>query len=241
MFNSPRTISLGNLLETEYDIMTENKISFRKQFGKLNNKSRKDAKMEKCFYCNEPCSSFCNSHSIPAFFLRSIAVDGDLYTSNKLVNIPLLDDGKGVNQSGTFHLICRDCDSRIFSDYENPDNYTEKPTSKMIAQIAMKNHLKSISKRTFEISLYNNMKETYYLPEASSNQRQTINELDLQEYIEEFKKAKRIDEKGWDNEYYLFHHQILDYVVPIAAQNTVALVTDFEGNIINDIYNHSPS
>lgn len=241
MSNLPRALNLGDLLNTEQDKMIENKIVFRKQLGKLNNKSRKDAKMEKCFYCNKPCSSFCNSHSVPAFFLRNIAVDGDLYTHNRLVNIPLMDEDKGINQSGTFQLICRDCDSQIFKDYEDPDNYTTEPTSKMIAQIAMKNHLKSISKRNHEISLYKNMKEAYpFLPDTISSQKEIVNQLDLQEYIAEFKKAKRIDEKGWDNEYFLFHHQILDYVVPIAAQTTVALLTDFEGNVINDIYNHSP-
>lgn len=239
LFNSPRTLSLGDLLEIEEEKMRENKIAFRKQSGKLNNKSRKDAKLEKCFYCNKPSSSFCNSHSVPAFSLRNIAVDGGLYTHNKLVNLPLMDEDKGVNRSGTFQLICRECDSRIFKDYEDPDNYVVEPTSKMIAQIAMKNHLKSISKRNHEISLYKNMKENYSLPDAISAQKEIVNQLDLQEYITEFKKAKRIDEKGWDNEYYLFHHQILDYVVPIAAQTTVALLTDFEGNVINDIYNLS--
>lgn len=240
MFNSHRTLKLGDLLETEQDKMLENKIVFRKQAGKLNNKSRKDAKMDNCFYCNKLCSSFCNSHSVPAFSLRNIAVDGVLYTHNKLVNMPLMDEDKGINQSGTFQLICRDCDSRIFKEYEDPDNYTIEPTSKMMAQIAMKNHLKNISKRNHEISLYKNMKEAYpFFPEAILTQKEIVNQLDLQEYIAEFKKAKRIDEKGWDNEYYLFHHQVLDYVVPIAAQTTVSLLTDFEGNVINDVYNHS--
>lgn len=56
--------------------------------------------------------------------------------------MPILDYDKGVNESGTFRLICRTCDSKIFSDYENPNNYVNKPTSKMLAQIAMKNYFK---------------------------------------------------------------------------------------------------
>ena len=66
-----------------------------------------------------------------------------------------MDTENGVNKAGTFHLICNDCDSKIFSDYENPDNYSNQPTPKMIAQMALKNSLKSISKRLFEIELFN--------------------------------------------------------------------------------------
>lgn len=72
----------------------------------------------------------------------------------KLVNLPLLDDDKGINQSGTFHIICSECDNKIFSDYEEPKNYRDLPTSKMIAQIAMKNYLKSIAKRKLEMAIY---------------------------------------------------------------------------------------
>lgn len=148
-------LSLGTDSEVELSAMKEKKVEYRKKLGKLFGESRKDAKSEVCFYCGEKCSSFCNSHSIPAFFLRNIALEGNLYSNNKLVSLPLLDEDKGVNQSGTFQIICRDCDSKIFSEYENPDNYENVPTSKMIAQIAMKNYLKSISKRKFEIALYN--------------------------------------------------------------------------------------
>ncbi|WP_416045844.1 hypothetical protein [Priestia megaterium] len=230
-------LSLG--VDLDLDTVNSQKVDFRKSLGKIQAKSRKDAKGEECFYCGEKCSSFCNSHSIPAFFLRNIAVDGDVYNNNKLVSFPLLDEDKGVNNTGTFQLICRDCDSKIFSDYENPDNYQNTPTSKMIAQIAMKNSLKSIAKRKFEIALYTNMKNDMAFPNDFYEQRQLINHLDLKEYIEDFNKAKRIEKKGWDNEYYLFYHQKLDYVVPIAFQSNIALVIDFKGSIINDIYNKS--
>lgn len=230
-------LNLGTDSELELNLMKENKVEFRKQFGKLLKKSKQDAKNEECFYCGEKCSSFCNSHSVPAYFLKNIAVEGKIYSNNSLISIPLLDEDKGVNQSGTFQIICRNCDSKIFRDYEDPKNYTDIPTPKMIAQIAMKNSLKSISKRKSEIALYNN------IPNLSSGfhkQKQLVNDLDLQEYIEDFNRAKRIMEKGLDNEYYLFYHQKLDYVVPIAFQSNVALLFDFEGANINNIYNHSP-
>lgn len=52
-------------------------------------------------------------------------------------------------------MICNDCDSKIFSDYENPDNYITQPTPKMITQMALKDSLKLISKRLMEIEIFN--------------------------------------------------------------------------------------
>lgn len=235
-----KMFDLGTFSEDNFKISKNNKIEYRKKMSKIFNKSRKDAKKEECFYCGKECSSFCNSHSIPAFLLRNIAIKGEVYNSNKLVKIALIDDEDGVNQSGTFQLICRECDSKIFRDYENPNNYENEPTTEMIAQIAMKNYLKNISKRRFEIALYDNMKSDLSLPSSLHKQRQLVNNLDLQEYYEGFKKAKKVNDKGWGTDYYLFYYEELDYVVPIAFQNNLTILVDFEGNIINDLYNMSP-
>ena len=90
-----------------------------------------------------------SSHSIPQFALKRIAEDGK-------VMLPLQDEiltiGKdtGVNKAGTFHIICRDCDSRTFQLYEDPNAYNSKPTDQMLAQIALKDVLLMISKRNQE-------------------------------------------------------------------------------------------
>lgn len=232
---------LGDYSDAEKKEIINKKIEYNKRMGKLLGKSRQQAKKSECFYCGRPCNSFCNSHSVPSFCLRNIADNGELFYSNTLIDLPLLDSEKGVNESGTFRIICRDCDSKIFSDYENPKNYQNEPTCKMLAQIAMKNYLRCISKRLFELSLYKNMKVELNMDEDLYEQQQTINTLDLHEYIEEFKRARKVDEKSWDGEYYLFYYEKLDYVVPVAFQSNITLVSDFEGNIINDIYNMSPS
>ena len=78
--------------------------------------------------------------------------------------LPLQDEiltiGKdtGVNKAGTFHIICRDCDSRTFQLYEDPNAYNSKPTDQMLAQIALKDVLLMISKRNQEREQYNNTK-----------------------------------------------------------------------------------
>ena len=100
-------------------------IEATKALNKMIKDSRNQAKQSKCYYCGKDCDSFCNSHTLPAFCLRNIAQNGKVFYSNTILDLPLLKDDKGVNEAGTFHLICRDCDSKVFQDYENPDNYKD--------------------------------------------------------------------------------------------------------------------
>lgn len=37
-----------------------------------------------------------------------------------LFDLEVLDLNKVVNNSGTFHIICNNCDNKYFKDYENP-------------------------------------------------------------------------------------------------------------------------
>ncbi|ABD82719.1 hypothetical protein [Saccharophagus degradans] len=223
-------------------------IEFRKLKSKISSISRMESKPSKCFYCAKDTTQFCNSHSVPASFLRNISVDGELYTNNELIELPFIDSEKGVNNSGTFRIICRNCDSAIFREYENKDNYINDPTDKMIAQIAMKNHLRNIDKRLFEVSLYDKMKDgipgfngasTGSFMEKYIIETNEINRLDLNEYIRSFKRAKRIIDKGYKDEYYLFYYEKLDYTVPMAFQGELSLHFDLDDNIINNVYNKS--
>lgn len=225
--------------EEELDELLANKVGYKKQLSKIISKSRKDAKADKCLHCDKKVNSFCNSHSVPAFALRNIEVDGDVYFSNALVEFPLMDNGDGVNRAGTFKIICRECDSKIFSAYENPDAYKEEATPVMMAQIAMKNHLKVISKRLIEKGMYESIKEINPFNHEFVEHMHSVQDLDLNEAIKAYKRAKRASEKGWGDEYYLFCYEKLNYVVPIAFQSSITLITDLEGRIINDIYNIS--
>ncbi len=241
-------LNLSNINAHELSKMLENKVEFKKTLSKLSSDSRKDSKPDRCLYCSKLTTQFCNSHSIPASFLRNISVNGKCYINNEIIDLPLLDTEKGVNNSGTFHLICRECDNIIFKDYENPDNYSAMPTDKMIAQIAMKNNLKSISKRRFEIALYKNAQKSLidsgFPPDSAKaffGPIEQINTLDLKDYYRGFKRAKKIIEKGWKNEFYLFYYEKLNYVVPIAFQGQIALILDLQGNVINNnVYSTSP-
>ena len=72
-----------------------------------------------------------------------------------------------------------------------------------------------------------------------SGAKNTANKMDLKEYEDSYKKAKKALEKDSSTDYYVFYYEKLNYVVPIAFQCSLAVAVDFNGNIINNIYNSS--
>ena len=92
--------------------------------------------------CGKEVNGFCNSHSIPAFCLKNIAIDGKLYTANSIAEVEILPPESGVNKSGVFYAVCRDCDRTFFRDYENEANYLNSVTPKMLKEIEIKNLLR---------------------------------------------------------------------------------------------------
>lgn len=215
-------------------------IEATKALNKIIKDSRNQAKQSNCYYCGNDCDSFCNSHTLPAFCLRNIAQNGKVFYSNTILDLPLLKDDKGVNEAGTFHLICRDCDSKVFQDYENPDNYEDYPSIKMLAQIDMKNNLKSISKRLMEKEMYDIMRERIGVREEWSQAKKYVIDLDLNEFKEAYARAKKRSLKSFPGDYYIGYYTKLHYVVPVAFQGTIALISDLEGNVINNVYNPAP-
>ena len=108
----------------EFSSIDEKKVTVenRKKISKFMKESRSAAKRNKCFHCKKEVSSFCNSHSVPAFTLRNIAKNGNLVNLNNFIEIPFQDKQSGLQKTGTFQIICKNCDNTIFADYENPEN-----------------------------------------------------------------------------------------------------------------------
>lgn len=239
-FDEPQMLFLG-LNKQEHQAYSRNKIEYNKKISILQGQARQEAKLSYCYYCKKKVSSFCNSHSVPQFCLRRIATDGKLYYSNTLIDLPSMRNEQGVNDAGTFQLICRDCDSKIFQQYEDPAAYRYKPTGQMLAQIAMKDYLQMIYKRLYEKAIYRKMGTMLEAHKNYIEQRHEIISLDLSEYNSSFKRAQ-IGSLGKHNDwYYLCYYKKLDYTVPIAFQGGIVMVCDFGNNVINDIYNMNPN
>lgn len=220
------------------DLMTQEKlISYKKIISQIYKDSQQKSKRNRCFCCNELCNSFCNSHTVPAFCLEYIATKGKLLYINTMIDNPLLKKDKGINDAGTFHIICRECDSKIFQEYENEKNYDRIPSTKMLAQIAMKNYLKLISKIEFDNVFYEEICRRYAIPNPFISLRYKTTEIDFKGYFSAFNKAQKSSLKPFDGDYHIYTYIELPYIIPIAFQGSVALICDLEGNVINDIYN----
>lgn len=225
--------------EDDRQIYFQDEIEYKKKMSGIQEAARQKAKLSYCYYCKNEVTSFCNSHSVPKFCLKRLSVDGKLYYANTLIDLPFLDSEQGIKQSGVFHLICRDCDSKIFQQYEDPESYHAKPNGQILAQIAMKDYLQMIAKRLHEEALYNLLSDkSNYSQNYLKHILKTIS-LDLLEYKMSFERAKIGALGGHNDWYYLCYYQKLNYVVPIAFQGGITLICDFEDNVINDIYNMS--
>lgn len=244
------------------DIPKENKIAAKKQINKQRSEIRQNVKSSTCLYCGKPVDSFCNSHSVPAFCLHAIQFfakdkNGKILNPNHVLQIPIVDDDAGVRNTGTFQIICRECDSRLFQSYEDEKFLDVSPTSQMLNSIALKNYLARIYSTRFSKANFERIMETAlksnYLCELSAQQKfaaqlpnvmycaekANSSQRDLEDYLREFKIAKRATERQWE-EYHLFYYQKLEYTVPIAFQLCFPLVLDLQDNFINNIYDYSP-
>ena len=230
-------------------------INLNKILSKNISDSRATIKDTVCFHCKKPCTSFCNSHNIPRFCLENIAVDGNITGPNAILGLPSMgvSIGKpflGIGEAGTFKIICRECDSKIFQEYENPDNYHENitPTQKMLSEIAMKNYLKFISKRKLEIAILEKTLERileqlqqqrieYYPLKTITEYRLRVSKIDLDAYINKYLRAKKLASKDNSNGFYIIYYRLVNYVVPVSIQAPIAVLIDIENNIVNDVIN----
>ena len=200
-------------------------IEVKKKISKLLSEARNLAKPERCILCGKEQTSFCNSHSVPRLSLKNIATDGMVLHATALLGIDVIDIEKGVNNSGTFRFICKNCDASFFQDYENEDNLKLRPTDKMLAEIAVKNFLLQISKRTQEQELYKELQQrfsTYTNPEDLAG----ITELDIRNFNEEFLFHKNIVEKNETGGY-----QILFCIPAVAKNNDMFFAVKFWHNL----------
>lgn len=218
-------------------------LEIKKQVNAILKKSHDDSKLDYCLCCRKKVTSFCNSHSLPRFILKNISNDGYVLTSNNYFKMPLIDNKKGLNSSGTFKRICNECDNNKFKNYESLEQLLSYPRKKLMTQIDLKNTLRMYDKRLSEIELYKNLlsMEGEDLLKYEMMEKQRINYLDLNEIKNELQRDLNILSKNSSSSFELIFWEKLNYVTPIAFQGHLALVGDLKGNIINDIYNKNPN
>lgn len=216
--------------------MTEREINIQKQVSHFLRRAEVRAKQENCVLCGSKCLSFANSHSVPRFVIKRIAVEGKLKTFSDIVGMH--NNKNGVNNSWTFHIICSSCENKYFSAYESEASLLKEPTNIMMAQIALKDSLLMLHK--YRIDCESNKEaikigafvgETDVLP--------IMNTLDIADTCFEIKRSKKIIDNKLKSGYKLIYHRVLDWVSPIAFQSEMCLYRNIDGTIINQIYSES--
>lgn len=218
------------------------KIGVRIAISQIIGEAKKASKPQKCIMCGATKTSFCNSHSVPQMSLKEIADNGKVLHASAVMGFDyeILDPSKGVNNSGTFNFICRNCDGTFFQDYENEDNLLKQPNDKILAEIAVKNVLLQLSKRNVEKELLSITQRKFKSSLMNSDYLMNIKNLDIAEYEEELFFHKDIADNNRVGGYQILYWNILPYKVPLAMQSAICLERDLEGLEINNIYSMSP-
>lgn len=207
---------------------------FRKFFSDVRRESRNAAKQDICPLCGKPQSSCCNSHCLPQFCLKEIAGNGKVLTLNEFIGLGPMDNSKGVKQAGTFHNICRSCDSTFFADYENPAAYDTIITQRMMGQIAAKCALLEYDKATEQIELdsrFQNFNPYFGIHEH-------VRSIDAEEHKENLRLAKRAAKTG-ANIYRLIWQHTVCHITPFAFQGAISLIAGYRTETINNTINPS--
>lgn len=188
-----------------------------------------------CLLCGKDVKGFCNSHSIPAFCLKNIATDGKLYTFNSIIEVEILPSESGVNKSGVFYAVCRDCDSSFFQDYENEQNYLSSVSPKMLWEIEIKNLL-----RSYHARIKNGLLARRVGEDVHSEKKQMVNQIANVELLSAILSIKQYSQLRQNQNiqalYDVIYFKKLNYIVPIAFQDSVSLFADCQGNVVNNLY-----
>lgn len=235
-----------NTLKVSNANLTKQQIIDYKIFqSNLISKAREASKHKTCILCDKPVEGFCNSHSIPKMCLKNIANTGKLNSIYSFIDSEIFEKDKGINNAGTFHNICRECDNYKFQKYEECNSYFSNVSEdyELLNQIALKNILRDIYKHELELELLKLIPAA--VKEKSKNNWADIfvhltntpqikaREIDIKECYAALEKCKKsiITKEPWLD---ILFCERLDYVVPIAYQGMFALTTGFDHEIIND-------
>ncbi|MBQ7617167.1 hypothetical protein IJS64_04300 [bacterium] len=191
----------------------------------------------KCLICGKEVTSFCKSHSLPQFVLKTVSTTGLLKTGLNLQSNSSKDK-VGIKNCLTFYDICSECDGSYFQNYEHESTFYGAITDEALNEIATKNYLKYYFKQLKElnrnIEYRNRMKSDLEMTQFFNNQIElnNFNIRDTKKKIEEIIKNKK------KHNYFIIDEIDLSYSTMLAYQGFVTLTYGFDG-LINNIYNYN--
>lgn len=192
----------------------------------------------KCPICGKDGPRLCNSHSVPEFVLVNISKG--LGTVDYVLGITRTGIEKknlGKGQAGCFRLICKDCDSLIFKDYEGEEKLLKFENPQRITRaIALKNVLKNMHGQLEQLTIYNSLLEKNKVPKKDISLLEQYCQVCISDLDDYHKDMLRIEDMlCGDNisKFRIIYNEHLNYVVPLAFQGCFRLVYDLEGKYIN--------
>lgn len=208
-------------------------------FNEMMRESHRLAKPSTCILCGKPLSDICNSHTIPRCVLSVISESGKLSFPFLAAGVPFMGENRGLNNSWTFRFICKNCDNAYFSDYETAPVLYDPPTNIQMAEIALKNTLLRLSKRTIEVPYHSILQDRRHLYE-NKKELDLIQNLDIRDYLFDLRRYKKIIDKRLKSGFICAYYRKVEYTVPIAAQTAITLYNNVDGvTIVNDVFDGS--
>ena len=202
------------------------------------NAAKRKAVKNCCELCGKQVDEFCNSHSVPKMILREIQDQGWVLNAQSVIGWEKLDIKDRINNSGTFHLICKECDNSYFKTYENKEKLFNKPTDLVMAEIALKNSLYQLEDTRTEIEYYHIMQrkapDDRFIPA-----RLNVLDYDLRTFSENTAFYQQLIDSKDTGGFQVLYWNLLPYKVPIAAQTHVPLGNDMLGGMVNDNYDYN--
>lgn len=196
----------------------------------------KTARLSHCLICNKPMSSSCKSHVVPQFVLKEISHKGMVsygYVFDKR-DVQGCEKTTGVKNAHVFRLVCRECDRRLFSDYEKPESILDfdllssGEQTKMLRQMALKAHLSHIQMK-YNRLIMKEISTGGRVSELEKQSRFTPERIDLNDHIDSVFATE-------STSYTVLYNKLLDYNVNFATQTLIYYVYDMEGRKTYNIY-----
>ena len=240
-----------DLIQSDPNTHDKNKdVFFNKFFNEIRHKANEMGLLSKCRLCGKNIDGKANSHSIPQSILKNIKTEGHYCQitcalGDNLVYGPFGRINRtGLNNTGTFHLLCKECENKTFRDYEQKEflekigeERKELLTDKILAQIMLKSALLERYKKEFSRNM------TILMNEIAKNQRinfrtsTVADELNLKEYDFYINKCLDVIDGRKTDEFEIFYFDVLDYPSSFASQTLLPIQKTVTNEIINDVYN----
>ena len=240
--------------QLDKDSAKEIDIEFNRRFNAFKHKADQMGMLGHCRLCGARLTGRANSHSVPRMILQNVEADGELIQPTAVIDqgIKLGPFGRsnrfGLNNAGTFHLICHACDKNYFADYEMPEYWewvakegSRVLSDKILAEIYLKSALRERYKKEFGKN-FDALINAFFAQNGDPRHIiTTSDELSVREDDALIDKCQKIIDENKPDQFEVFYFDVLDHSSNIAAQALLAIHKTPTNEIINRVFNLDPN